>query len=159
MCWARQFVGSSPLADIVPRNGVCSRPGDLRDELLVPEVARLHAENYGAYVRRKMQALLRRQGWDIGRDQTERLMRRAGVRGVEKSKSVFTTRSDKTATLPSDLVNRRFTAPARARCPRRTRLYSSRMSSFSLMVKRWRECLVMVFTYSPPTVSGCLTTA
>lgn len=38
----------------------------------MPEVARLHAENYG---RRKMHALLKRQGWDIGRDQTEHLMR------------------------------------------------------------------------------------
>ncbi|WP_431780033.1 IS3 family transposase [Microbacterium aurantiacum] len=84
----------------------------LRDDLLVPEVARLHAENYGVYGRRKMHALMRRQGWDIGRDQTERLMRLAGVRGVRKSKRVFTTRSDKTVALPSDLVNRRFTAPA-----------------------------------------------
>ena len=39
-------------------------------------------------------------------------MRLAGVRGAKKSKRVFTTRSDKTATLPSDFVNRRFTAPA-----------------------------------------------
>lgn len=84
----------------------------MRDELLVLEVARLHAENYGVYGRRKMHALMRRQGWDIGRDQTERLMRLAGVRGVRKSKRVFTTRSDKMAVLPSDLVNRRFTAPA-----------------------------------------------
>ncbi|GAA1958013.1 IS3 family transposase [Microbacterium aquimaris] len=84
----------------------------LKDELLVPEVARLHAENYGVYGRRKMHALMRRQGWDIGRDQTERLMRLGGVRGVRKSKRVFTTRSDKTTALPSDLVNRRFTAPA-----------------------------------------------
>ena len=39
-------------------------------------------------------------------------MRLAGVRGVRKSKRVFTTRSDKTTALPSDLVNRPFTAPA-----------------------------------------------
>ena len=84
----------------------------LKDQMLVPEIARLHAQNYGVYGRRKMHALMRRQGWDIGRDQTERLMRLAGVRGVKKSKRVFTTRSDKTAALPSDLVNRRFTAPA-----------------------------------------------
>jgi transposase InsO family protein len=82
----------------------------LRDDLLVPEVARLHAENYGVYGRRKMHALLRRQGWDIGRDQTERLMRLAGIRGVRKSKRMFTTRPDKATNLPADLVNRRFTA-------------------------------------------------
>ncbi|WP_394289325.1 IS3 family transposase [Microbacterium sp.] len=84
----------------------------LRDDLLIPEVARLHAENYGVYGRRKMHALMRRQGWDIGRDQTERLMRLAGVRGVKKSKRVFTTKTDRTLSLPTDLVNRRFTADA-----------------------------------------------
>ena len=84
----------------------------LRDELLVPEVARLHAENYGVYGRRKMHALLKRQGWDIGRDQTERLMRLAGVRGVRKSKKVVTTRPDKAQALPRDLVQRRFRADA-----------------------------------------------
>ena len=84
----------------------------LRDDLLVPEVVRLQAENYGVYGRRKMHALMRRQGWNVGRDHTERLMRLAGVRGVRKSKRVFTTRSDKSAALPGDLVNRKFTAEA-----------------------------------------------
>ena len=51
----------------------------LRDDLLVPEVVRLHADNYSVYGRRKMHALLRRQGWEIGRDQTECIMHLAGV--------------------------------------------------------------------------------
>lgn len=84
----------------------------LRDELLVAEVAGLHAENYSVYGRRKMPGLLRRQGWDIGRDQTEPLMQLAGVRGVRKFKRLFTMRSDKNMTSSSDLVNCRFTAPA-----------------------------------------------
>ena len=91
-----------------------SRPASarqLRDELLVPEVFRLHAENCGVYGRRKMHALLRRQGWDLGRDQTERLMRLAGVRGVRRAKSVFTTKSDPATAKPKDLVQRNFTAP------------------------------------------------
>jgi len=82
----------------------------LRDDLLVPEVARLHAENYGVYGRRKMHALLRRQGWMIGRDQTERLMRAAGVRGVRRAKGVFTTRPDSALEKPKDLVRRQFIA-------------------------------------------------
>jgi transposase InsO family protein len=82
----------------------------LRDELLLPEIRRLHAKHYGVYGRRKMHALLKREGWKIGRDQTERLMRLAGVGGVRKSKRVFTTRPNKTAALPADLVNRRFAA-------------------------------------------------
>src|SRR3546814_19243170 len=84
----------------------------LRDDLLVPEIVRLHAENYGVYGRRKMHALMRRQGWEIGRDPTARLMRLAGGRGVRTSKSVFTTRSDKPTVLPCDFVHRRFNAAA-----------------------------------------------
>jgi transposase InsO family protein len=93
-------------------------PRRLSGALLVPEIARLHAENYGVYGRRKMHALMRCQGWDVGRDQTERLMRLAGVRGVRKSKRVFTTRSDPAAARPKNLVQRRFTADA----PRRLRV-------------------------------------
>ena len=84
----------------------------LREDVLVPEIVRLHAENYGVYGRRKMHALLRRQGWDIGRDQTERLMRVAGVAGVKRSKRVFATRSERAVARPADLVQRRFTATA-----------------------------------------------
>ena len=84
----------------------------LKDELLVPEIARLHAENYGVYGVRKMHALMRRQGWEIGRDQTARLMKVADVRGVKRSKKVFTTKPDPAAVKPADLVQRRFHAPA-----------------------------------------------
>nr|WP_179658480.1 IS3 family transposase [Nocardioides panzhihuensis] len=83
----------------------------LKDDLLKPEIARLHAENYGVYGVRKMHALLKRQGWAIGRDQTARLMRELDLRGVRRSKKVFTTRPDKTTDLPGDLVKRDFTAP------------------------------------------------
>jgi transposase InsO family protein len=84
----------------------------LKDELLVPEIARLHEENYGVYGVRKMHALMRRRGWDIGRDQTARLMRIAGVQGVKRSKKVFTTKPDPAAVKPADLVQRRFHAAA-----------------------------------------------
>jgi putative transposase len=84
----------------------------LSDELLGAEIARLHAENYGVYGARKMHALMRRQGWAIGRDQTARLMRRAGLRGVRRGKRVFTTRPDPAAARPADLVHRQFTADA-----------------------------------------------
>ena len=84
----------------------------LRDDLLVPEVQRLHAEHYGVYGVRKMHALLRRHGWDVGRDQTARLMGLADVKGVQRSKKVFTTKSAPAATKPADLVNREFKADA-----------------------------------------------
>ena len=84
----------------------------LRDGLLVGEVTRLHAENYGVYGARTMHALLRRQGWVIGRDQTSRLMRHARVQGVKRSRRVFTTRPDAVLAKPADLVQRRFVADA-----------------------------------------------
>lgn len=82
----------------------------LRDELLIGEIRRLHRENYGVYGRRKMHALLQRQGWQIGRDQVERVMKLAGVRGVRRSKRVITTRVDTAARFPGDLVRRQFVA-------------------------------------------------
>lgn len=71
----------------------------------MPEIQRLHAKHYGVYGRRKMHALLRREGRGIGRDQTERLMMLAGVRGVRKSKQILTMRPDKTVALPADRVS------------------------------------------------------
>lgn len=82
----------------------------LRDRLLGDEITRLHTENYGVYGARKMHALMRREGWVIGRDQTARLMRRRGLAGVCRSRRVFTTRPDPAAQRPADLVTRAFTA-------------------------------------------------
>ena len=53
----------------------------LSDELLGSEMIRLHVENYGVYGVHKMHALMKRQGWVIGRDQTGRIMRSAGCVG------------------------------------------------------------------------------
>lgn len=80
----------------------------LRDELLGSEMVRLHAENYGVYGARKMHALMRRQGWCLGRDQTARIMRQQGLRGVKRSKKVFTTKPDPAGSRPLDLVQRDF---------------------------------------------------
>lgn len=82
----------------------------LRDELLIPEIKRLHKKNYSVYGVRKMHAKLQREGWMIGRDQTARLMKLAGVQGVKRSKKVFTTKSDPKDQLPCDLVERKFIA-------------------------------------------------
>jgi putative transposase len=84
----------------------------VRDGLLGEQIARLHAENYGVYGVRKMHALMRRQGWVIGRDQTARIMRGLGLHGARRSKRVFTTRPDPAASRPADLVRRQFAAAA-----------------------------------------------
>ena len=82
----------------------------MSDQLLGGEMLRLHADNYGVYGVRRMHALMRRQGWALGRDQTGRIMRSLGIRGVKRSKQLFTTKADPAGMKPLDLVNRRFTA-------------------------------------------------
>ena len=57
-----------------------------------------------------MHHALRRAGHQVGREQTRRLMRQAGVRGVQRAQKAFTTRPDPEATKPADLVKRDFAA-------------------------------------------------
>jgi putative transposase len=71
----------------------------------------VHADNYGVYGARKMQAALRREKQiDIGLDQTARLMRELGLTGVHRGKAKRTTVADETAPRPADLVERDFHA-------------------------------------------------
>ena len=100
----------------------------------MPEIARLHGEDYGVYGVRNIHALMRRQGWEVGRDQTARLMMMTDVRGAKRTKRVFTTKSDPAAVKPADLVQRRFHASA----PRRLRVahitYVATWSGFASVV-------------------------
>ncbi|CAB0533830.1 hypothetical protein CIP107521_00171 [Corynebacterium diphtheriae] len=83
----------------------------LRDATLVEHISEVHAANYGVYGIRKMWHALRREGIDIGREQTARLMRLAGVTGKGKGGAPITTRKPKGPDLRPDLVNREFRAP------------------------------------------------
>lgn len=90
-----------------------SRPASarkLRDDVLTNELRRIHGENYGVYGYRKMWHAMRRAGWDIGRDQTARLMRRAGLTGVRRGRKAITTIPTSTPDHRPDLVERDFTA-------------------------------------------------
>ena len=51
----------------------------LRDAVLVERISAIHQDNYGVYGVRKMWHALHRDGIDICREQTARLMRLAGV--------------------------------------------------------------------------------
>ena len=64
----------------------------LRDEVLLPEIKRIHQENYSIYGVRKMHHAMLRSGWQIGRDQVARLMRIAGLQGVRRGRKPRTTR-------------------------------------------------------------------
>lgn len=57
-----------------------------------------------------MHAAMRRTGWEIGRDQVARLMRKAGLRGMTRGKMVRTTVTSKLDVKFPDLVKRNFTA-------------------------------------------------
>lgn len=82
----------------------------LKDQLLIPELVKIHEENYGVYGVRKMWHAMRRAGWSIGRDQTYRLMKIAGVAGAHRGREPVTTRAATVVDDRPDLVNRDFTA-------------------------------------------------
>lgn len=84
----------------------------LKDQLLIPELVKIHEENYGVYGVRKMWHAMRRAGWDIGRDQTYRLMKIAGVAGAHRGRKPMTTRAATVIDDRPDLVQRNFTADA-----------------------------------------------
>ena len=69
----------------------------LNDVMLSPQLRDLWENNFQVYGVRKLWKAARRAGIDIGRDQTARLMKRLGMRGVLRSKQVKTTRPDPTA--------------------------------------------------------------
>jgi putative transposase len=87
-------------------------PRSLRDAVLLPLLLALWTTNYKVYGARKMWKAMRRSGEDVGRDQVARLMRQAGIRGVNRSKKVRTTVPDEGAGRHPDLVDRKFVAEA-----------------------------------------------
>jgi putative transposase len=88
----------------------CDR--EIRDEQLIADLRAVHEKNYSCYGVLKMHQAMKRQGWRLGREQTRRLMRKAGLRGVQRGKPVFTTITDPADQRPADLVNRQFKAAA-----------------------------------------------
>ncbi|MFJ8828366.1 IS3 family transposase [Streptomyces sp. NPDC102467] len=84
----------------------------LRDEQLTEHIRQIHTDNYGVYGARKVHAALVRGGVQVARCTVERLMRRAGLRGVIRAKSPRTTRPAPETDRPADLVERQFTATA-----------------------------------------------
>lgn len=87
---------------------VCARR--LRDAVLVEEIVKIFDDNFRVYGIRKIWRAMRRAGWDIGREQTGRLMRLAGICGVRRGRRPVTTRPSKVPDTRPDLVNRQFSA-------------------------------------------------
>ena len=82
----------------------------LRDEILLPEIKRIHQENYSVYRVQKMHHAMLRSGWQIGRDQLARLMRNAGLQSVRRDRKPRTTHPAGHPDTRLDLVERRLTA-------------------------------------------------
>ena len=80
------------------------------DEVLSPEVERVWNENFQVYGVRKVWRQLRREQFDVARCTVQRLMKRLGLRGVIRGKTVRTTISDPKAPCPRDHVQRQFSA-------------------------------------------------
>ena len=106
ICEALQVASSSYYA---ARSRQASRRAR-RDAELGPQLMDLWKANYEVYGSRKLWKAARRSGIDIGRDQTARLMRKAGIQGARRTKRVRTTRRDQNAGRHPDLVKREFCA-------------------------------------------------
>ena len=81
-----------------------------RDAEVSEQIARVHRANFSVYGARKVWRQLRRDNVITARCTVERLMRRLGLQGVIRGRRCRTTLADDSAALPSDRVERNFTA-------------------------------------------------
>lgn len=94
---------------------VKSRPASdrsLRDDVLRPEIARVHRANFDVYGPRKVWRQLHREGRPVARCTVERLMRDLGLTGRVRGKPKRTTIPASVGARPADLVDRKFRADA-----------------------------------------------
>jgi putative transposase len=85
----------------------------VRDAQLSEQIRQVHQQNYSVFGARKMHTMLNREGTRVARCTVERLMKAAGLKGIQRAKAPRTTvpAADR-APRPPDLVNRNFTASA-----------------------------------------------
>jgi len=81
-----------------------------RDALLMPEIHRVWERNMRVYGADKVWRQLHREEQAVARCTVERLMRRLGIQGARRGKSVRTTVPDTSVPCPLDHVNRQFKA-------------------------------------------------
>jgi putative transposase len=81
-----------------------------RDATLQADIRRVRDTNFQVYSVRKVWRQLQREAITAPRCQVARLMKRMGLAGALRGKTVKTTHSDKSAPCPLDRVNRQFRA-------------------------------------------------
>src|SRR5207248_8672818 len=85
----------------------------VRDEYLLGEIARVHAENLSVYGADEVWAQLNREGIRVARCTVERLMCQLDLKGARRGKRFkVTTRSDERQRRPDDPVGPQIHAPA-----------------------------------------------
>jgi putative transposase len=90
-----------------------SRPPSARsiaDDALLKQVRTIHALSRGTYGAPRVHAELRAEGRAVGTKRIARLMRAAGIVGVNRRRGLVTTQRDRDARPAPDLVDRNFTA-------------------------------------------------
>jgi transposase InsO family protein len=111
ICEAMQVAPSGYLRYAAQQRNPALRCGLVqRDDVLSVEIKRVWQVNLQVYGADKVWRQLRREGTDVARCTVERLMRKAGLRGVMRGKVVRTTAPDAKAPCPLDRINRRFKA-------------------------------------------------
>ena len=81
-----------------------------RDEQLMPHIERVWQANLQVYGAVKVWKQMNRENIAVARCTVERLMRRMGLQGVRRGKTVRTTIPDASTPCPLDRVNRQFKA-------------------------------------------------
>ena len=81
-----------------------------RDEVMMPQIERVWQANLRVYGADKVWKQLNREGVPVARCSVERLMRRLGLQGAHRGKTVRTTVPDRSMPCPLDRVNRQFRA-------------------------------------------------
>ncbi len=81
-----------------------------RDEMLMTEIERVWQVNMQVYGADKIWKQLNREGLVVARCTVERLMKRLGLQGARRGKTVRTTVPDPATPCPLDRVNRQFNA-------------------------------------------------
>ena len=81
-----------------------------RDDWLMRHIERVWQANLKVYGAEKVWKQMNREDIAVARCTVERLMRRLGLKGVRRGKTVRTTTPDTSAPCPLDRVNRQFNA-------------------------------------------------
>ena len=111
ICTVLQIAPSGYRRHAARQRDPCLQPARvLRDAVLAPQIERVWQSNLRVYGADKVWRQLRREGLAVARCTVERLMRRQGLRGAVRGKTVRTTLSDRNLPCPLDHVNRQFKA-------------------------------------------------